>query len=277
MQKVDATHRYIHGRMRRIEGWYTRLDADITAAVARDQQARGVTGSIGEIGVHHGRAFIALALCLQPGERAFAIDIFGDQQLNQDRSGCGDLDIFRANLAAHDIDPSRVGILQSSSTAIGWPDIEPVAGSHARLFSIDGGHTAPVVENDLEIAHAGLCDAGVVIADDYFDSGYPGVSEGTARFMLRHPNALRPFAIGDSRLYLCRPDFAEHYRDVVANSLAAARHVLNAELWGGNVGVYRTPSGLRDRVRGWPITKAVLRRGWGQQLKPVVKKVLEPV
>ncbi|MEJ1977455.1 MAG: hypothetical protein WDN49_16500 [Acetobacteraceae bacterium] len=38
------------------------------------------------------------------------------------------------------------------------------------------------------------------------------MSEGTARFMLRNPDALRPFALGDSRMFLCRPEWVERYR-----------------------------------------------------------------
>jgi hypothetical protein len=269
-------YRYIHGPMRRIDGWCTRLDAEIAAAVAQYQNASHVAGSVGEIGVHHGRSFVALALAMKDTERAFAIDVFGEQQLNEDHSGCGDAAMFRRNLSRHGIDENRVAVLQSSSLQISWPDIERAVGAHARLFSIDGGHTAEIVANDLEIANAGLCDEGVVIADDYFNSGYPGVSEGTARFMLGHKDALRPFAIGDSRMFLCRPAWAERYRAVLHASPAASDHAVTARMWGGTVSVFRTRHHLIDRLRAQPVTRAALRHRWAVRLKPAVRWLLAP-
>ena len=272
----DPVLDYIHGPMQRVAGWYTPLDAEITAAIAHHQNASRVTGSVGEIGVHHGRAFVALALALKDDERAFAIDVFDDQSLNQDRSGRGDETVFRDNLARHGIDGSRVAVLRGSSLEIGWSEIQRVVETPVRLFSIDGGHTAPVVENDLEIADAALCDEGVVIADDYFNSGYPGVSEGTARFMMRRPQALRPFAIGDSRMFLSRPAWAERYRAMLDRSPASSRRSLTASMWGSTVTVYRTPRLMIDRLRALAITQAVLRNPFGARLKPAVRWLLAP-
>jgi peptide chain release factor 2 len=52
-----------------------------------------------EIGVHHGRLFIPMALARRPGERALAIDVFEDQHLNVDHSGKGDRARFEENVA----------------------------------------------------------------------------------------------------------------------------------------------------------------------------------
>ena len=261
--------------MRRIEGWFTRLDAVITAAVAQHQAALGVSGSVGEIGVHHGRSFLVLALGMRASERAFAVDLFGRQELNEDRSGRGDEAAFRRNLAANGVDADRVAILSTASTAIGWPDIERLVGARARLISVDGGHTAAVVLNDLELAHAGLGEAGVVILDDYFDRSFPGVSEGTARFMIKHPDALAAFAIGDSRVFLGRPEWAARYRDMLTRSQAAHRYALTTHMWGATVDVYRSPERAIDHVRSWRITQAVLRAGWSQPLKRPLRRLLE--
>ncbi len=141
---TDPVLGYIHGPMRRVDGWFTRLDAEITATIARHQADLKLTGSVGEIGVHHGRMFVVLALAMKEGERAFAIDIFGDQHLNQDRSGHGDETVFRGNLVRHGIDvESRVAIIRGSSLNVDWTDVEAQVGARARLFSIDGGHTRP--------------------------------------------------------------------------------------------------------------------------------------
>jgi len=49
----------------------------------------GIRGSLGEIGVHHGLLFIVLALSSGPDEQLFAVDVFGRQDLNIDKSGKG--------------------------------------------------------------------------------------------------------------------------------------------------------------------------------------------
>ncbi len=265
---------YINGAMRNVEGWLTQLDAELMATIALHQNASRVGGAVGEIGVHHGRTFVALALALKDSERAFAIDVFDRQYLNKDKSGCGDEAVFRDTLKRHGVEESRVRVLHASSLDVGWPDIERAVGDKVRVFSIDGGHTADVVENDFAIADASLCDAGVVISDDYFDSGYPGVSEGTARFLLGHPQALCPFAIGDSRMFLCRPAFAETYRRALAASPFGRRHIMTATMWGSSVLIYRTPHRLVDRLRGARITQAVLRQSWGQRWKSPVRRLL---
>ncbi len=271
---IDPILSYVHGPMRRVDGWFTRLDAELTATIARHQADLEVTGSVGEIGVHHGRMFVALALTMREGERAFAIDVFGDQHLNQDQSGHGDEMVFRENLARNGIDESRIAVIRGSSLDVNWANIEAEVGAPARLFSIDGGHTAAIVEHDLGIADAGLGEAGVVIADDYFDSGYPGVSEGTARFMLRNPDALRPFALGDSRMFLCRPEWTERYRRALGTGPLSKSHMRTAPMWGSVVSVFRTPRRVVDRIRGLAITRAVLGHPVGVRLEPLIRRLL---
>jgi hypothetical protein len=48
----------------------------------------------GEIGIHHGRLFFALAQTVAARERLVALDIFEWQQMNIDASGAGDKRVF---------------------------------------------------------------------------------------------------------------------------------------------------------------------------------------
>ena len=150
-----AALRYASDGQKRVDGWLSRLDATIITTIGACQTADGVTGSVGEIGVHHGRLFILLALMLAPGERAFAIDLFEDQDANIDASGYGDKAAFLANLGRFSVDPGRVDILTGNSMDLHWQDIAAKVGQPARMFSVDGGHTADITENDLRIAETG--------------------------------------------------------------------------------------------------------------------------
>jgi hypothetical protein len=53
-----------------------------------------------------------------------------------------------------------------------------------RLFSIDGSHTAEATWGDMVTAGMSIQEGGVIIVDDYFAEGWPGVSEGVQRFMM---------------------------------------------------------------------------------------------
>ena len=69
------------------------------AVITRAQRAAGVVGSVGEIGVHHGRSFILAALLSDPAEPLWVLDLFGDlQHLNVDGSGNGDQFALGRNL-----------------------------------------------------------------------------------------------------------------------------------------------------------------------------------
>ncbi len=272
---IDACVRaYVSGGMRRVDGWLTPLDARLTAAAAAFQGEAGLAGSVGEIGVHHGRMFLLLALGMGPGDRAFAIDVFDDQALNLDRSGRGDEAIFRGNLVRHGIDAGQVSVFRRSSLAIRWPEIMAAVGQPVRLASVDGGHTAEVVANDLALMEDGLADHGVIVLDDYFTAEFPGVSEGAARFLVSRPNAVVPFAMGDSRMLFCRPAWSDRYRAALGASAAMRHHIRDVELWGGTAGLYRTPRRLMHHVRRTRLAQALRDHPIGLKLKPLVRRLL---
>jgi hypothetical protein len=83
---------------RLVEGWLEPRVLPILAVLDSAQLARNISGAVAEIGVHHGKLFIGLNLLRQKDEYSVAIDVFGSQQLNIDRSGKGDLASFRRNV-----------------------------------------------------------------------------------------------------------------------------------------------------------------------------------
>ena len=261
--------------MNRIDGWLTSLDAGLTAAVGAFQQKKGLRGSVGEIGIHHGRLFLVLALGMMEGERAFAIDVFDDQGLNLDRSGRGDEAIFRSNLARHAVRVDDVTVLRRSSLDLCWADIQTHVGQLSRLSSVDGGHTAEVVQHDLEIMEDGLAEHGVIVLDDYYTAEYPAVSEGTARFFVSRPGAIVPFAIGDSRMLLCRPAWADAYRVAMMQTDMARYFIKETPLWDGTVGIFRTPTKLLHHLRRSRLSRTLRDHPIGLKLKPIIRRLFK--
>ncbi len=210
MDRLDTLRRYVNGGHDAVEGWLNGRSAAMIAALSMLQRRRGLRGAVGEIGVHHGRLFILLALTADETETPFAIDLFEQQELNIDESGRGDREAFYANLRAHGIDPEKLHIVTASSLDLSGTALREEIGP-ARLLSIDGGHTEQCIRNDLAIADALLADHGVVVVDDVFNATWPAVVTGYARYLAADP-ATVPFATSPNKVYAARAPFVQLYR-----------------------------------------------------------------
>jgi hypothetical protein len=204
--------KYVVALREEVRGWLSRLDAEILRALLAYQSAAGLTGAVAEIGVHHGRSFLALALGRQPGERGYCIDVFEDQHLNADGSGRGDRVAFEENLRRFGVED--VVIRQASSMDVKANEILSAVGP-VRLFSVDGGHWLDIVRNDLALAAESLADHGVIALDDFHRAEWPEVSGGFFAWREHEGQAYAPFAIGANKLYLCRRSYAAAYRQVI--------------------------------------------------------------
>lgn len=211
---------------RRVAGWLQPGALTLVKVLDRAQRSTGISGAIAEIGVHHGKLFIALLLLQGDDECAVAIDLFGDQELNIDKSGEGDLERFRGNLERWS-GLGRVVVHQGDSTKLTSAEVCALATAKIRLFSVDGGHTDEIVFSDMNLAEGTLCDGGIVIADDVFNEWWPGVASGTLRYMAGK-GSLQPFAVGFNKVFFASADYAPRYRDILANYLSY-RHPLVAK------------------------------------------------
>lgn len=197
-----------------IDGWLARCDAEILLALLFSQATNGVVGTgVAEIGVHHGKSFILLALS-NSGRGCYAIDIFDRQEFNRDGSGEGSKRRFIESLVRFGIDPDDVVIDQRPSSEVTAPDILNAVG-RVRLFHIDGGHHVAAVLNDLNLATEVLDERGVIVVDDVFRPEWPEVSAGLFSFLDRQGGDVIPFAIGFNKTYLCRRSVADYYRGVL--------------------------------------------------------------
>jgi hypothetical protein len=207
---MDPTTRYLRYGAKRVAGWLNPFSATFIAWLSLVQRDDGITGSVGEVGVHHGRLFILMQASAAPEEAAVAIDVFGDQHLNTDRSGSGDRAIFERNVAKWG-GPAPLTVVQKSSLDMTPAEYLTQAQQPARLFSVDGGHTAECAESDMRLADAVLHPEGVVIVDDIYNEFWPDVAVGVGAYC-RDPTArLRPFAITPGKVYFCRSEQAARY------------------------------------------------------------------
>ena len=164
--RSDSVSRYVaHGR-RRVAGWFSRIDAEIVSTIMLSQTSRNVKGDALEIGVHHGKTFILLKLCLHDGETAIAVDVFENQELNKGgRSGKGDRDRLEYNLKRFADGTVNTDIITTSSLDLKQSELK-ARTSGLRFASIDGGHWYEAVLNDLRLAaHCAGGDCVLAIDD----------------------------------------------------------------------------------------------------------------
>jgi Methyltransferase domain len=245
-----------------VPGWLHSYSAAFIAELSGIQTARGITGSVAEVGVHMGRLFILLKLLTKHSEQAIAIDVFGDQHLNTDQSGFGDQDRFLHNVAEH-ASMERLVVLQRSSLEVAASDILRRVG-HCRLFSIDGGHTEDCTLNDLKLAEGALAENGVAILDDYFNESWPDVSTGAARYFCDPATELRPFAITPNKLFMARPRSHALYLGETRR-LQRDFHEKDSRMFGHDVAVFgvepethRLPKAARRWVRDSPLGPSLM-------------------
>ncbi len=208
----------LKGGVDKVAGWLENGAISIALLLNDIQAHNNVRGGIAEIGVHHGKFFILLGSLLRDGERGVAIDVFDDQELNVDLSGNGNRRIFEANLHRHFGDTRDIHILQADSLELDYQDIIAKVGK-IRIFSVDGCHTRVHTINDIRKAAAALCDDGVIIVDDIFNTEWPGVLEGVISVLSEPENDLLPLATGANKLVLCKAAAYAMYTRGIFDSL----------------------------------------------------------
>lgn len=183
--------RFLAESIESIQGYLHASTALYLAGIEVAQRGK-VSGGIAEIGVHRGKSFIAMAAGLPDGEEAVAIDIFDAQHLNADGHSVNALHDFKQYLEQFGL-RDRVEIVEGSSL-----DLEKEGflkpGRRFRLFSVDGGHLAHHVLNDLRVAEATLVEGGVVAADDLLHQHFLGVLTGVFQYF-NSGGTLTPYAL----------------------------------------------------------------------------------
>jgi hypothetical protein len=241
-----AAEQYIRFGSKKVQGWLAPESSLLIKTVSDAQVASGIIGSVGEIGIHHGRLFILLYLLATPDEQAFAIDIFEAQHLNVDSSGEGDRQVFEGHLDRIGVDPRRIHIIAESSLDVSAEMLEQLVGP-TRLFSIDGGHTTPIALNDLELAEATLADGGVVILDDAFQSLYPGVAAALARYLIG-AGRLVPFAVSPEKVLLTQPEHHDHLMASICSGMEDLFHRYE-DFLGHEVAIIRAAPPFAERLQ----------------------------
>ena len=222
MNNISASlDRYIARSMRTVRGYLSSLDARLIAALLSYQDENNIIGHLCEIGVHHGRLFLMLALARRNGERALAIDLFEDDAINSNSPHAGRDRALMLNLRRLNIPMSEEEIFKTSSLDIDKNDILKRTTGRIRFFSVDACHLYGPVLNDLKLAKSTATDDAIIAVDDFFSVIWPDVSFATYDF-LRETGAFVPIAI-TSKLYLATSASAERYKSRLSKLVGVGR------------------------------------------------------
>jgi hypothetical protein len=221
MMKTHATksrfdsarsNRYLN-HLNSVSGWLSKFSAEAIVAISEFQNERDFQGAVAEIGVHHGKLFLLAYLTTKQDEPALAIDVFGLQHLNTDKSGCGNKTIFLRQLRKWAGDTDGVELIEDSSLNVATEDVLEKVGK-IRFFSIDGSHTEEATTHDLRLAESVMTEEGVIALDDCFSEFWPEVSAAVARYLMGNP-AFVPFAMTPGKVYLCRTHLKSTYQTML--------------------------------------------------------------
>ncbi|MCC0014927.1 MAG: class I SAM-dependent methyltransferase [Rhodobiaceae bacterium] len=199
-----------------VSGWLGYTDYVLVKELLEFQGSEGLAGGVVEIGVHHGKSFVPLAT-YSGADPCYAIDVFGDQGANVDRSGHGDRERFVATLKRFGVDLGRLTIDQRRSADVSADDIVSRVG-RVRFFHIDGGHHVDAVTGDIALALETVAEHGIIAIDDVFRPEWPEVSIGVFRSAALAASDFVPFAIGFNKTYLCAAGHAAAYREALQRS-----------------------------------------------------------
>ena len=228
-------HQYLTN-MHLVGGWLENETASVIAHLTTDQTNRDIFGNLMEIGTFHGKLFCLLAnSCLQ-NEIAIGIDIFEQQDANQDNSG----DKFNKSVLEKNLQQFAPGakyeIIQADSTTLGDDFTDRYKG--IRFMSVDGSHTWKATCHDLTLSEKLLIAGGIVAVDDIFRLDWAGVTNGVYAYLNHNKdnlNSLVPFAVIPNKLLLTTDrNFAKLYQTVLLENFSHLLAINNQEwqeLW----------------------------------------------
>lgn len=271
----DRLTRYIRTGHKRVKGWLSPIGVHIIVQLASIQKTIGASGATCEIGVHHGKLFILLHLLSDSFEKSVAWDLFERQEENIDRSGYGNRAIFVKNLRKNGCDLERIEVFSENSMNLTENRLIEACEGKIRLFSIDGGHTAEITYNDLSLASQTLSDDGLIILDDFFHEAWPGVAEGTCRYIQERGNRLIPVVIAGNKFIFTNNERAAKIYMNALDKPQKGYYPKRSRVFGKEVLILRPITTIRDVIGFSKVWKNIRDKPLGLFLRGGVRRLIQ--
>jgi hypothetical protein len=169
----------VFSRLKDVPGWFNVDDCGHFFLVLSYQSAMGIKGDLLEIGSYHGRSTALMAKCLEPGERIVVCDTFeSDTDDNYANKPSPENLISNIERVNREMEKDRIVIHKCLSN-----DLQLDTEEKFRFIHIDGGHSAEQAYFDLQLCSKHLLPNGIIVMDDYYNKQWPGITQGTDRFL----------------------------------------------------------------------------------------------
>lgn len=212
-----------------ISGWMDLVHYDLVRDLTKMQRGYDIVGSVGEIGVYHGRHATVLALNTdtKAGEQFFICEIFDKKELYLHNSGADRAIVFQ-NLEATGFtidseDPTkRLHIWADSSTYLTKEVFKTMGLPAFRFFSVDGSHFDAVVFHEIITVLCIIRDGGIISFDDAYSRQSPGVNKALRDFTkVFGDNLVWPLIYSANKMYATTKSYYSTYIAYIEEHLAS--------------------------------------------------------
>jgi hypothetical protein len=193
--------KYIENDSINIEGWLHIVGAFIITILDCAQKEKNINGDIVEIGNWHGKTLILFVNMLADMEKLRGFDLDIKKELIDNIAKYTDQTSIK-NIILTEVDSRELKVDKIKET-----------NNRIRIFHVDGYHTYEVALNDISIAISVTSDEGIIILDDFFSATVPGVTQAFFESFGKSDNGFYPFAIGGGKIYCCKKNLIEYYRE----------------------------------------------------------------
>ena len=145
-----ATQQKVRETLSRIEGWLADAAAHFTAWLMMRQNAEGTAGSVLELGVYRGKYLALLYGCSAPmARRVVGVDLFAGEDSRHNRAAIAAVkDTMRSAWG----DSDRLELIAADTLKLTATRLMDALAAKAAFVSVDGGHEAIHLENDIDLA-----------------------------------------------------------------------------------------------------------------------------
>ena len=203
-----------------INGWLAMLHVEVVWYLTQAQRHFRIWGSVGEIGVYHGKytAILAYGLDVEAGERLFICDVFGDSRHMKLNTEAARRDIFEKNMqtigfSMYSKDEKKsIRVWDDSSLYLSKSVFLDMNLPSFRLFSIDGNHNKPFILLDLLTVTCIIKDGGIIAVDDVVNSKWPDVRSSINEYFMHFGEyILKPLVLIYGKMYLVTSNWHSRY------------------------------------------------------------------
>ena len=200
--KEDSDYIYRQQLLNSINGWFSPASHGFFSFFLDAQNKLCIQGSLGEIGVWEGKSATIICNFACEKENVFLIDPLIEKNketiLRNIDSVCRRI-------------PEKLQFCNYVSDSFLKINSNPELINSFRFFHIDGCHTGTNVYSDMELADKLLSEDSILVVDDFFNPGYPQITEAVYRFIFMNPYKFRIFFEAFNKAYLCRPGCYSFY------------------------------------------------------------------